>query len=192
MTPFRLRRKITASFIIIFLVWATGFLWFRQQIPQTTNNFAENSADAIIVLTGDDGRLAYGIELLAENKAKVLFISGAGAQVTVADIMHHVPEEMQKKIDLTKIALGHEAVNTIGNAREIKEWLSKENYKKIILVTSNYHMPRSLLEVSSALPAVTITPAPVIDNDNELIFSEYHKYFASILRHLFVSVTGNK
>lgn len=192
MTPLGLRKKTSLSFLFVFCVWFLGLQWFTGQIPTNKNELPEYSADVILVLTGGNGRLEYGLQLLAENKGKILFISGVGEKVTIADILHQAPDDARKKIKESDIVLGHQAENTIGNAQEIKEWLQNTPYKKIILVTSNYHIPRSLLELSTALPNISITTAPVIANDNEILLSEYHKYIASKLRHLFVSVTQKK
>lgn len=192
MTPFRLRRKIFLNLILISGIWFLGLKWFESQIPQSTNTIPEHSADAIVALTGGNGRLEYALQLLVEHKADKLFISGVGENVTVDDIMRQAGSGIRDKINANEIILGHKAENTIGNAEEIKKLLEKTNYKKIILVTSNYHMPRSLLELSTVMPNISITTAPVIANDNEMLLSEYHKYLASKLRHMFISVTQKK
>lgn len=192
MTPFRLRRKIFSSLILIFCIWFLGLKWFEIQIPQSKNPLPENSADAIVVLTGGSGRLEYALQLMAEGKSNILFISGAGKDVTLDDVVRQAQSEVRGKINRNNIILGHQGENTIGNAEEIKEWLKNTNYKKIILVTSNYHIPRSLLELSTSLPQISIITAPVIADDNEMLFSEYHKYIASKLRHMFISVTQKK
>jgi uncharacterized SAM-binding protein YcdF (DUF218 family) len=188
MTALGLRKKIALSFLIIFAIWFLGLLWFTQQIPHSKSEIPQNSANAIVVLTGGSGRLEYALQLLAEKKAETLFVSGVGEKVTIADIIRQAPENIRGKLSANKIILGRQAENTIGNALEIKQWLMDTNYKKIILVTSSYHVPRSLLEFSTLLPDVSITIAPVIAADNDLSFSEYHKYLASKLRHLLVSV----
>ena len=192
MTPFRLRRKILSSLILIFCIWFLGLKWFESQIPQSKNPLPENSADAIVVLTGGSGRLEYALQLMAEGKSNILFISGAGKDVTLDDVVRQAQREVRGKINRNNIILGHQGENTIGNAEEIKEWLTDTNYKKIILVTSNYHIPRSLLELSTAMPEISMITAPVIADDNEMLFSEYHKYIASKLRHMFISVTQKK
>ena len=198
MTSLKIRKKILLSSLFVFCAWLLGFLWFTQQIPQVknpalaNNEFTENSGAVIVVLTGGSGRLEYGLQLLAEHKGKTLFISGAGENVTISDILHQAPDNFSKKVNKADIILGHEAENTIGNAQEIKNWLKNNPAHNIILVTSNYHIPRSLLELSNVLPSVSITPAPVIADDNEMVLSEYHKYIASKLRHLFVSATEKK
>ncbi len=192
MTPFDLRKKILFSFVFIFCIWIFGLLWFYKQVPQNQIPTIENSADAIIVLTGGSGRLEYGLELLAENKAKILFISGTGENVKPSDILRQTTAENRKKIKANNIILGHQAENTIGNAQEIKQWLEKSEYKTVILVTSNYHIPRSVLELSTLLPQLSIISAPVITSDMEMIFSEYNKYLASKLRHFFISTIEKK
>ena len=193
MTPFGIRKKTTLSLLLVLGVWAAGFLWFYNNIPQEKKVLPANSADIIIVLTGGNNRLEYGLELLANNAAKNLFVSGVGTNVGVDDILRQVPNNIRSKISAKQIVIGGKAENTIGNAQEVQEWLAKPakgtEYKKIILVTSNYHMPRSVLELSSVMPDLSIITAPVITTDNELIFSEYNKYLASKLRHLFISTT---
>lgn len=189
MTPLGLRRKISLSFLFIFFLWLGGLIWFAAQIPKTPSKLPDNSDAAIIVLTGGAGRMEYGLQLLAQHKGGTLFVSGAGEKVTVADIVKQAPDDIEKSLSESDIAIGHRAENTIGNAEEIKKWLKSSHYKNIILVTSNYHMPRSLLEIKTTLPTINIIPAPVISGDSELLLSEYHKYIASKLRHLFVSAT---
>jgi len=199
MTPFGIRKKMMVCFLGVFGIWLLGSFWFVQQIPNKQSEFSENAADAIVVLTGGGGRLEYGLQLLAENKAKTLFISGVGEGVTVADILHLFPQGLDKEL-AGQIKLGHLAKNTIGNAEETADWLADKKYKSILLVTSDYHIPRAMLEFSEALPDITIIPAPVLSNaglsdgllaiGEELPFVEYNKYLASKLRHIFVHVIG--
>lgn len=201
MTPLGLRRKIVISCVFCVCAWLAGLVWFISQIPTQQSNFQKNSADAIVVLTGGSGRLEYGLTLLAADKAPVLFVSGAGEDVTVSDIIRQAPKDARDVIDPGAIVLGHKAENTIGNAEETKHWLREKHYKTVLLVTANYHMPRALLEFSATTPTLSIIPAPVLPADFDLehwvsvtdsrilLLSEYHKYLASKLRHIFVSVT---
>ncbi|MBY0447997.1 MAG: YdcF family protein, partial [Hyphomonadaceae bacterium] len=59
------------------------------------------------------------------------------------------------------VDLGREASDTIGNASETAAWATAHGYNTILLVTEDYHMPRSLLELQLAMPAVRIIPYPV-------------------------------
>ncbi len=86
------------------------------------------------------------------------------------------------------VDLDYEARNTIDNATETSEWVAKHKYNSIIVVTSNYHMPRALAELGRAMPGVTLIPYSVVDNNvhldrwwtypgtAKLLISEYLKY----------------
>jgi len=194
MTPFHIRKKTFFCFLFLLAFWLSGFGWFLAQIPNKQSDLSENSADAIVVLTGGSGRLEYGLKLLQENKAQIMFISGVGDNVKLGDLYRN--SRIGKKL-AEKISLGHVARNTIGNAEETADWLSDKNYKKILLVTSDYHIPRASLEFAEILPNIIIIPAPVLVDDKTadekgLTISEYNKYLASKLRHLFVSVMEKK
>ena len=182
--------------------WSGGLLWFASQIPNAAVD--DPDGDAIVVLTGGPGRVEYGLQLLASGNGKALFVSGAGQNVTINDIARQAPAPARDaihKMARQTIFLGNEAENTIGNAEETKRWLQDKNYNTVVLVTSAYHMPRSVSEFREALPDTTIVPAPVFSGDfkpqqwltdresRRLMLSEYHKYIASKLRHWFVSAT---
>jgi uncharacterized SAM-binding protein YcdF (DUF218 family) len=186
------------SLVICFAVWLGGLVWFIEQIP-SPSMLTPPPKDAIVVLTGGAGRLEHGMEMLAERKGKVLFISGVSKQATLQDLLAFAPNAISATIKDMPIILGHEAQNTIGNARETAAWLRKEGYRDIYLVTSNYHMPRSLVEMREVAPDLQFTPAPVFPDDftiagwwsdkqsRSLIMLEYHKYLLARLRHWFVS-----
>src|SRR5262249_28360225 len=59
------------------------------------------------------------------------------------------------------VDLGRSAEDTLGNASETATWARARHYQKLILVTDDYHMPRSMTELSIALPNVEIFPYPV-------------------------------
>lgn len=194
-------QKIFWSFLLCVGIWLGGFAWFIAQLPQAPSN-DPRPADAIVVLTGGAGRLEYGLQLLADHKGKKLFISGAGEGTTTSELLHRVSPELQAKVSEQNIALGHMAENTIGNAAETLLWLEREHYTSIHLVTSGYHMPRSVAEFQETAPAITIIPAPVFGDEfagswwrtedgRVLVFAEYHKYLASKFRHWLVSVIRN-
>jgi uncharacterized SAM-binding protein YcdF (DUF218 family) len=155
-----------------------------------------------VVLTGGKGRLEEGFEQLIAHPSSRLFISGVGENVKTEELIEQMPSALRQRlrtIPKQHISLGHRARNTIGNAEETREWLKSNSSTHIMLVTSNYHMPRSLSEFHALMPHIDIAPVPVFsddvvltqwwaDNDSrEVIFSEYHKYIASKLRHWFVS-----
>src|SRR5690606_16014766 len=146
----RLLQKILLSFCLLAILWAGGFLWFIGQMPVEPSH-DDTHADVIVVLTGGAGRLEYGFRLLAEGKGKALFISGVSKAATVNDLVALVEPPVRKEVKRLPITLGRDAVNTIGNAEETARWIREKNYKTIHLVTSNYHMPRSISEFRQTL-----------------------------------------
>ncbi|MEX0922528.1 MAG: YdcF family protein [Rhodovibrionaceae bacterium] len=167
------------------LLLLAGFLWFLASLPQEVEDSARQT-DAIVVLTGGSGRVGQGLELLEAGKAKKLFISGVYYAVDVNELLR-VAERSPEDLSCC-IALGYEAGNTRGNAEETAAWIGKQGYSSLRLVTSAYHMPRSLLQFRRLLPGVEIVPHPVFPEDHvpgerwrlpasvSLLLQEYGKY----------------
>ena len=166
MAPFTSHRRfrpIRAAFnalLLIAIVWFAGFVWYAGEITKATpgpdSPLDETRADAVVVLTGTQDRLGVGFELLTQGHAQRMFISGVYRGVDVQQILRTLrrsPREAENAI-----SLGYGADDTVGNARETAEWMTKENLSSLILVTSNFHMPRALLEFHAAMPDVIIVP----------------------------------
>jgi uncharacterized SAM-binding protein YcdF (DUF218 family) len=49
----------------------------------------------------------------------------------------------------------------LGNASETAAWAREHRFTRLILVTDDYHMPRSLAELELAIPEAEIYPYPV-------------------------------
>ncbi len=169
--------------------WAAGFMWFAGSVPRAVDD-PETVTDAVVVLTGGSGRLGVGLSLLAQKRAKKLFVSGVYQGVDVTELLRisrQSPEELE-----CCVVLGYSAGDTAGNARETAEWMAKEGFASLRLVTANYHMRRSLLEFRRVMPAVVLIPHPVFSPNfkNEdwwrwpgtagLILSEYSKYLVAL------------
>jgi uncharacterized SAM-binding protein YcdF (DUF218 family) len=189
--------RIAINLIIaIFALWVGGLIYFYSSIPSEKTELT-NRADAIIVLTGGNDRIAEGVRLLADGKADKLLISGVNKKSEFADLIsvQGVDDLLAVGATLTnKISLGRKAVNTVGNAAETKEWADKNGVQSIILVTANYHMPRSLVEFRRLMPEKEIVAYPVFPHEfdkskwqddkktRDLIIREYNKYLYSTIR----------
>jgi len=171
--------------------WLAGLIWFAETIPETVDD-PESATDAIVVLTGGSQRIESGLKLFEAGKAKKLFISGVYHTVDVAELLRTArqsPESVQ-----CCIVLGYAADNTFGNARETAVWMHNEGFTSLRLVTAAYHMRRSMLEFSRAMPGVRIVTHPVFtDNIKQerwwswrgtflLIAGEYDKYLFALVR----------
>ena len=151
--------------------------------------------DAIVVLTGGSNRLDAGFNLLEQGFGKKLFISGVYHGLDVKMLLKRWKAEPQSSLDCC-VVLGFEADNTAGNAVETAEWLHKEGFHSIYLVTADYHIRRALLEFARLAPDVVITPFPVVPDKFDLanwwkdpvtailLMHEYMKYTATYIRSL--------
>ena len=142
---------------------------------------SEAKTDAIVVLTGGNGRINEGLDLLTQKLAPQLFISGVNKDVKKQDIFKSWKKPISPKPCC--ISLGYKSIDTISNAIEVREWVSDNNIKSLRLVTSSYHMPRAVMEVKRLLPDTKFIKHPVFTDDFiawkgrfwSLTFSEYNK-----------------
>lgn len=183
--PTRLLLALTAT-LLLFLA---GFVAFAVGLPPVGAP-ASQRTDAIVVLTGGSERLKAGFELLAQGAAEKLFVSGVYRGVEVSELLllsQRAPDELA-----CCIALGYDAEDTHGNAREAADWIRREGLGSLRLVTAAYHMPRSLLEFRRALPQTEIVAHPVFPEgfrerwwssprSTLLLLTEYVKFLAALV-----------
>ena len=116
-------------------------------------------ADGIVVLTGDQGRLTAGVQLLQDGRSAHLLVSGVHPSVTTEELRAHT--DLSDAQFSCCVELGRQATDTVGNARETAQWVRTNGYQRLIIVTSDYHLPRSLIEMDMAMPGVEFIPYPV-------------------------------
>jgi uncharacterized SAM-binding protein YcdF (DUF218 family) len=107
-------------------------------------------ADAIVALTGGSNRIGDAIELLQARHGKRLLISGVNEKTGREELARFHPagrESIACCVDLD-----YRARNTIGNAIETRRWAKANNFGALLIVTSNYHLPRTMLEFQHAIP----------------------------------------
>ncbi len=109
-----------------------------------------------MVLTGGSSRVADALELLANGFGKRLLISGVHPTNGAANISRTLPDS-QRLLDCC-VDLDRSAVNTRSNAVETKRWVHERGFKSLIVVTSNYHMPRAIVEMSHEMPDIEADP----------------------------------
>jgi uncharacterized SAM-binding protein YcdF (DUF218 family) len=190
--------QLLALALLVVLAWVGGLVDFLSRIPLPEDS-ADDSAEAIVVLTGGGERIREGLRLLAEKRAPLVFVSGVHRDAQLPELLAFVPEYQDNSDVTCCVVLGRQAGNTEGNARETAAWIAEKHFGSVLLVTADYHMPRSLLEFRRALPGTTILPHPVFPAQPAgrawwrrpeafgLIFVEYHKYLLALTRSLFGS-----
>ncbi|MCK1361531.1 YdcF family protein [Bradyrhizobium sp. 199] len=186
-----LRAALVSTIAFAFVGAAAGFIAFLSQL-RGAEIAPGRKADGIVVLTGGSSRVSDAMELLAAGYGRRLLISGVHPTSTASDISRTLPENqsfMSCCVDLDRTAL-----STRGNAAEARRWAERRRFQSLIVVTSNYHMPRALVEFSHAMPQTTLIPFAVVgDKWREepwwtsastlrLLLLEYVKYIAAELR----------
>jgi len=173
------------------ILLAGGFAWFVSHIAADEVTL-DTKADGIVALTGAAARIPDAIELLATERGKRLLITGVHRATSSREIARLTP--LYSKYFSCCIDLDRSALNTFGNALETKRWAREHNFNSLIVVTSNWHMPRAMAELEHQLPDVTLIPYPVISekaksepwwsnaDSARLLFLEYLKYLLASTR----------
>ncbi len=184
-------RVATVIVILCAAFFLGGFLKFATSIARVAPP-SEVRADAIVVLTGGADRINGALDLLADGHAKRLLISGVHPQ-TSRDALVKL-SEARADLFACCVDLDKKAENTIGNAEQASAWTKQYGFRSVIVVTSAYHMPRSMAELNYAMPDVELQPFPVVRQDlmlhewyahwgtTKLLLREYLKYVAARLR----------
>jgi len=160
---FGLRRRavrcICAAPVVALLVLIGGFLWFALHVVKEEWPL-DRAADGIVALTGGASRIADAVELLASGRGRRLLITGVGATTNTAELVRLAPD--YERWFSCCIDLDYTAINTVGNAAQTRRWARERGFRSLVVVTSDYHMPRAMLEIGHRLPDVTLIPFPVV------------------------------
>jgi len=187
----RLRALLSAVLAIVFAAAGIGFLAFVSQLREAEAK-PDRKADGIVVLTGGSSRVSDAVELLAAGYGKRLLISGVHPSSAAGDISRALSEN--QSFIRCCVDLDHFAQNTQGNAEQARLWARERGFRSVIVVTSNYHMPRAIVEFSHAMPDVVLIPYAVVgekwrdepwwanSTTMRLVLSEYFKYVAAEIR----------
>jgi uncharacterized SAM-binding protein YcdF (DUF218 family) len=192
----RFGRMLLAVSGVAGLVFIAGFGWFANQISHLETPADPPGADAIIVLTGGQFRLDAAFDLLRSGKGRRLLISGVNPVARDSELKAVMGAD--DRLFACCIDIDRAAIDTIGNAAESAKWVNEHAYASVILVTNNYHMPRSLLEMRRLLKATELRPYPVVNSRLDdgswlvkpdavrVLFTEYTKFLTALARSPFV------
>lgn len=185
--------KFLAAIAIVALIWLAGLFAFAQRVREFTPTPEPAHADGIVALTGPSAeRVNAAIRLLELDKGERVLVSGVNREVRREELRALTPGS-SKLFDCC-VDLGFDAEDTLGNAQEIAAWAEAKDYDSLIVVTSDYHMPRSLLEIRSSAPDVELIPyavqTPSLDDSRwwraavtaRRMTLEYSKYLAVLGR----------
>jgi uncharacterized SAM-binding protein YcdF (DUF218 family) len=186
-------RIVTITAIIGVTLTVIGFFRFTDNVADLQMPAATAEVDAIVALTGGYQRIDQALALLEDGVGQRLLISGVNPNTT-GTALRRVTGTKSATFDCC-VDIGYQALDTIGNANETANWIRQRGYERILVVTNNYHMPRSLLELSQASPDVMFLAYPVTHADLKTdvwlsdpvalrtLFTEYAKYSLARLRY---------
>lgn len=188
--------KGVAAFLVLGLVWLAGLFAFADRVQRSTPARAPTPADGIVALTGANSneRISAAIGLLAEGRGRRVLVSGVNREVSREDL-RLVTGSVRRLYDCC-VDLGFTANDTVGNARETADWAKAMRFSRLIVVTTDYHMPRAMLELRAVMPAPAMTlqayavPTPALKGRRwwrspralRLMVMEYSKYLAILAR----------
>jgi uncharacterized SAM-binding protein YcdF (DUF218 family) len=188
--------KSIAAFLVFVAIWFSGLLAFADRVQNQTPARAPKPAEGIVALTGagSNERLSAAVGLLEDGYGRRVLVSGVNRAATREDI-RNVSRAVRRLYDCC-VDLGFTAADTVGNARETSDWARAMRYRRLIVVTSDYHMPRAMLELNAVLRDTGVTaqtyavPTPALKSKMwwrnpraaRLMVLEYCKYLAILGR----------
>jgi len=194
-------KKVSKKFYFIFVImFVFSYLSFDFYNFYNNNFLSQNKikiSPNMVVLTGGSNRIKQTLNLflLNHNENHNLLISGAGtgfSKKTILKLIKKTPENL--KILNCCITVENQSTDTYSNAIESYKWIKKNNFKSITLITSDYHMPRALMEFKQKLNDIRITPLSLnnelsdpVSNFKVNLF-EYLKFKATKLRINFFKI----
>ena len=173
------------------------------------NNFKKNilfltkynniESPNIVILTGGTNRIKEGLKIIDNFKKSKkinykILVSGTGLGFTKSILRKQLGPNFNPKLIQCCIDLDSVSKNTFTNARETFKWISKNKINEFILITSNYHMPRSILEFKNVMPNLKIYTYAITPEKHDiknwlssyqtfgLVLTEYCKYIVASLR----------
>lgn len=184
------------------IAWLAMFATYVISIPNPYHDSqiaALSDADAIIVFTGDNGRIKEGMRLYRRlDYHPRILLSGVGRYVNKNRIVT-LYKQYLKDSDLSRLELDDLALSTKDNIYRSLDWAVQKKYKKIIFVSSHYHFPRIELLLPSILNdayknnnygwkdiQIAYYPiAPKVTSDNIGYYAwvyclEFHKYLVTL------------
>ena len=175
---------ILTLFLILIL---SHFIFFLSLVKNFKSNYSTiTSIDSIVVLTGDKFRISKGMEILSNGIGKKLLLSGVNKNIELINIKNEFPKYnnfFNCCVDIDNISS-----NTFENSRETFLWLEKNKYNSLLIVSSDYHMPRAKLEFERFFKTENTYYHPVNSNNDvnaigkiKKLFLEYVKYMRTYI-----------
>jgi uncharacterized SAM-binding protein YcdF (DUF218 family)/glycosyltransferase involved in cell wall biosynthesis len=171
---YRRARSRAASVVVAvalsyFLLFHTSLPWLLASPLRVSET--PRAADAIVVLAGgvgESGQAGGGYQERVQTAAslyqrgfapRMIFESGYAFAFKEAEIMRDLA--MSIGVPSSAIILETTGVNTYDDVVKVREVLARNRWRRILLVSSPYHMRRATLVWRRLAPDVEVVPTPV-------------------------------
>jgi uncharacterized SAM-binding protein YcdF (DUF218 family) len=165
----------------VILTWLIG--GYFVVVSPVTNRL--ESADAIVVLgpPDGDGRTEYAIELAEQHYAPVVAIS------VESNLQRDLKGACNGRVPSGIIAMCFRASpeTTQGEARQIKAYAAQYGWKRIIVVTSSYHVSRARLIVERCFKGQVLMESPPVGHSVATIAYQYLYQTAGYVKALAIT-----
>jgi uncharacterized SAM-binding protein YcdF (DUF218 family) len=162
-----IRRRIVLPLFIVcvlgLVLFIGGFILFADRVTTLEAPDLTQPADGIIVLTGGYSRIEGALDLLKNGRGERLFISGVHPTTNRSELQRVTGGDatlFECCVDIDRSAL-----DTVGNAAESVKWAHSNQYKRVIVVTNNYHIPRTMVELRRVSQDIEFIPYPIINTN---------------------------
>ena len=193
---------IYKTFFILIILFSTYFLvelfFFKERIL-SIDKYESSKESNIVILTGGSNRIKDGLKIInkfdnTNNLHFKILVSGTGKGFTKLSLKNILNANFNLKLLDCCLELESISKNTFSNATETFKWATRNNIKQFILITSNYHMPRALLEFRNKMPNIKIYTHPITPKKHDinkwlsstetfsLILTEFSKFLIASFR----------
>ena len=132
---FRFLKRIALLFVFFLIPAIPHLIGLKISGPPST------PADAVFVLSGGEGRIAEGFRAWKAGAGHDLYILGAGRNTKPSQLLPGMDTLPAK--ERSRIRVEGWSENTLENAFSAKAVTEDRKYLSVILVTSDYHIPRA-------------------------------------------------
>lgn len=151
---------------------------FAMQLPKSEDLDLVEQVDGIVVFTGGSNRIETALSLLQDGYDVPILISGVNPSVSENKLLKNLSQHKQNLV-----TLDYKSLSTSDNAQMALLWANAHNVQKIGLITSHYHMPRSLYNLERYGVQKPVFPLAVFPEKMPISFMvrEFHKYILTRL-----------
>jgi uncharacterized SAM-binding protein YcdF (DUF218 family) len=151
----RYSRNVGFFLLLLFILYTLSCMFFivvsEDENKESQEAFFKRPPDAIVVFTGDKGRIGYGLKKAKDYNQPRVFITGVYSKNSVDTLLDLKESVNPPNPDL--IEIDYLASNTVENVLSTLRYLRKHNgLKRILIVSHDYHIMRIKIIMNKLMP----------------------------------------